>query len=89
MATCSAALAPAGWHAWGPPAAQPQHQHTSQPTWIAALPRTHRSHRRHTSRFIIIYLTFLPFALWPYLEWVMLPTMLVRRQPSSRARARG
>lgn len=32
---------------------------------------------RHTSRFIIVYLTFLPFALWPYMEWLMLPTMAV------------
>jgi hypothetical protein len=32
---------------------------------------------RHTSRFIICYLTFLPFALWDYLAWVMLPTMIV------------
>lgn len=32
---------------------------------------------RHTSRFIICYLTFLPFALWTYLEWLLLPTMVV------------
>lgn len=33
--------------------------------------------RRHTSRFIICYLTFLPFALWSYLGWVLLPTMVI------------
>jgi len=27
--------------------------------------------RRHTSRFIIIYLTFLPFALWPFVKWLL------------------
>jgi hypothetical protein len=32
---------------------------------------------RHTSRFIICYLTFLPFSLWSYLEWLLLPTMVV------------
>lgn len=26
---------------------------------------------RHTSRFIIVYLTFLPFALWPYVKWLL------------------
>jgi hypothetical protein len=33
-------------------------------------------HPRHTSRFIIVYLTFLPFALWAHMRWLMPPTML-------------
>lgn len=31
----------------------------------------------HTSRFIIVYLTFLPFALWGYLGWLLLPVSVV------------
>ncbi|KAL4855857.1 hypothetical protein ACK3TF_003624 [Chlorella vulgaris] len=36
-----------------------------------------KAYTRHTSRFIICYLTFLPFALWSYLGWVLLPTMVI------------
>ncbi|EFN52998.1 hypothetical protein CHLNCDRAFT_137443 [Chlorella variabilis] len=36
-----------------------------------------KAYTRHTSRFIICYITFLPFALWSYLEWLLLPTMVV------------
>lgn len=32
---------------------------------------------RHTSRFIVAYLTFLPFALQPLLYWLTVPTMVV------------
>jgi predicted membrane chloride channel (bestrophin family) len=31
------------------------------------------AYTRHTSRFIIVFLTFLPFALWPYLLWLTAP----------------
>lgn len=36
-----------------------------------------KAYTRHTSRFIIVYLTFLPFALWSYLGWLLLPVSVV------------
>ncbi|PRW45440.1 UPF0187 chloroplastic [Chlorella sorokiniana] len=35
------------------------------------------AYTRHTSRFIIVYLTFLPFALWPYVQWLLVPIIMV------------
>ena len=32
---------------------------------------------RHTHRFLLTYITFLPFALWPLYEWATLPIMAV------------
>lgn len=32
---------------------------------------------RHTHRFLFVYLTFLPVALWPLYEWFTLPIMAV------------
>lgn len=32
---------------------------------------------RHTHRFLLTYITFLPFALWPLYQWVTLPIMAV------------
>lgn len=31
------------------------------------------AYTRHTSRFVIVFITFLPFALWEYLGWVTIP----------------
>ncbi len=39
--------------------------------------RTLRTLRRHTQRFLLTYLTFLPFALWPLYHWATLPVMAV------------
>jgi predicted membrane chloride channel (bestrophin family) len=33
------------------------------------------AYTRHTSRFIITYLTFLPFGLWAYTRWLTIPIM--------------
>lgn len=31
------------------------------------------AYTRHTSRFVIVFITFLPFAFWEYLGWVTIP----------------
>lgn len=33
------------------------------------------AYTRHTSRFLLTYLTLLPFALWPFLHWLCVPAM--------------
>lgn len=49
---------------------QPQHVPRCPllPSFVLVLPARAC---RHTSRFIIVYLTFLPFALWPYVKWLL------------------
>jgi len=32
---------------------------------------------RHTSRFLICFITFLPFGLWGYTSWLTIPVMAV------------
>lgn len=35
------------------------------------------AYTRHTSRFLLCFLTFLPFGLWAYTEWLTLPVMVM------------
>ena len=39
--------------------------------------RPHHLHCRHTSRFLVIWLAFLPFTLWRACHWAMVPAAVL------------
>ncbi len=39
--------------------------------------RPHQLHCRHTSRFLVIWLAFLPFTLWRACHWAMVPAAVL------------